>query len=70
LPNYVNSANFDFSNQSVSGNYPTSTASSYVVGAGDTLVSISKSAYGDSSLSYLIADANGLSGDSGLKVGG
>ncbi|MDD5336390.1 MAG: LysM domain-containing protein, partial [Rhodoferax sp.] len=69
LPNYINSADFNFSYQPISGNYPSASAGVYAVGAGDTLSSIAKGAYGDSSLWYLIADANGLNGDAGLKVG-
>jgi LysM domain len=41
----------------------------YTVGAGDTLQSIARSAYGDAGLWYRIADANGLSDNSGLRVG-
>lgn len=37
--------------------------------AGDTLQSIAQTAYGDSKLWYLIADANGLSGDRDMRVG-
>ena len=36
---------------------------------GDTLQTIAHSAYGDSSLWYRIADANGLSGNADLRVG-
>jgi hypothetical protein len=39
------------------------------VRSGDTLATIAKAAYGDSQLWYLIADANGLSGDRDLRVG-
>lgn len=48
LPNYVNSADFNFSYQPISGNYPSASAGVYAVGAGDTLSSIAKGAYGDS----------------------
>jgi hypothetical protein len=39
------------------------------VATGDTLATIAKNVYGDSALWYLIADANGLSGNSDLRVG-
>jgi len=39
------------------------------VGVSDTLQTIAKGAYGDSSLWYLIADANGLSGNADLRAG-
>jgi nucleoid-associated protein YgaU len=38
-------------------------SSNYVVRAGDTFAGIAKTVWGDSSLWFLIADANGLSGD-------
>ncbi|MDR3443766.1 putative Ig domain-containing protein [Dyella sp.] len=41
----------------------------YVVASGDTLESIAQSVYGNSSLAYIIAAANGLTGDNGLVVG-
>lgn len=41
----------------------------YVVQAGDTLESIAQAEYGDSSLWYVIASANALSGDSQLSLG-
>jgi YD repeat-containing protein len=42
---------------------------SYTVQAGDTLQSIAQNVYGSSDLWYVIADANGLQGDSGLSAG-
>ena len=47
----------------------TQSNSSYTVQSGDTLSSIAQSLWGDSSLWYLIADANGLSGGGSLTVG-
>ncbi|MFC4527581.1 putative Ig domain-containing protein [Dyella halodurans] len=41
----------------------------YVVQAGDSLESIAQSVYGNSGMAYIIAAANGLTGDSGLVVG-
>ena len=40
-----------------------------MVGAGDTLESIARSAYGDSALWYRLAEANGLGSNNDLKVG-
>ncbi|MGO4502617.1 putative Ig domain-containing protein [Dyella sp. 2YAF14] len=57
---------------SVSGNltgFSSGNPTQYVVAAGDTLESIAQSVYGNSSLAYIIAAANGLTGDSGLVVG-
>jgi YD repeat-containing protein len=44
-------------------------ASSLTVQAGQTLQGIAQQAYGDAGLWYLIAEANGLAGNSDLKVG-
>jgi LysM repeat protein len=41
----------------------------YVVQQGDTLASIAQAVYGNSSYSYIVAEANGLSGDGDLVVG-
>lgn len=68
-PNFVTTANFNFGYTKISGSYPAANPGTRTVGAGETLQSIAKSAYGDSSLWYLIADANGLSGDRDLRVG-
>lgn len=46
-----------------------SAVQSYEVRAGDTLQSIAASVYGDSSLWYVIADANGFAGDETLVAG-
>lgn len=44
-------------------------ASSYVVQSGDTLAGIAQSVYGNSSYGYIVAEANGLSGDGDLVMG-
>ena len=62
-------ANFNFGYQPINGNYPTASAGTYIVQAGDTLQSMAQGAYGDSQLWYSIAEANGLSGNSDLRVG-
>jgi nucleoid-associated protein YgaU len=68
-PFYSAQSDFSFGYQSINGNYPTGSPGSYAVGEHDTLQGIAKGAYGDSSLWYLIADANGLSGNADLRVG-
>ncbi len=65
----LNSTDFDFNYTPVSDQYPGMTPSSYTVGNGDTLQSIALAVYGDSKLWYLIADANGISSNSGLTPG-
>jgi len=44
-------------------------AGSYVVQGGDTLASIAQAVYGNSQYSYIVAEANGLSGDGDLVAG-
>lgn len=62
--------NFDQNYQPVSQAYPASDAGQYVVESStDTLQSIALSQYGDSSLWYVIADANGLSSSQSLSPG-
>src|SRR6266545_3181407 len=65
----ISSANFDFNYTPVGTNYPAQSPSSYVVNQGDTLRSISLAVFGDSTLCYIIADANGLRSDADLKAG-
>ncbi|WP_431688986.1 DUF6531 domain-containing protein [Hahella sp. NBU794] len=60
---------FDLNYTPVSEQYPSSTPSSYVVNPGDTLQTISAAVYGDASLWYVIADANGLRGVDDLQEG-
>jgi len=60
----------DFNYSPISDHYPGATAGSYTVSSSsDTLNSIALMVWGDSSLWYLIADANGLTSDSALSVG-
>jgi YD repeat-containing protein len=68
-PNFVDLTNFDPTYKPINSNYPAPTPGAYTVNAGDSLESIAQGAYGDSKLWYLIADANGLSGDKDLRVG-
>ncbi|MCJ0764510.1 LysM peptidoglycan-binding domain-containing protein [Variovorax terrae] len=58
----VASADFDQNYQPINATYPSSSASSYTVREGESLQSIARSVWGDASLWYLIADANGLQG--------
>ncbi|MDN6886171.1 LysM domain-containing protein, partial [Variovorax sp. CAN2819] len=68
-PFFTPQSDFSFGYQPINGNYPAGTPGSYSVGVSDTLQTIAKGAYGDSSLWYLIADANGLSGNADLRAG-
>ena len=68
-PNFVTKADFNFSFKPIDGTYPRATPSAVTVAEGDTLQNIAKNVYGDSALWYLIADANGLSGNADLTVG-
>ncbi len=60
---------YDLSYTPVTNSYPNATTGQYPVQSGDTLETIAQAAYGDSSLWYVIADANGLQDDSDLRVG-
>jgi len=65
----TNYADFDQSYSPVNGANYQSTGSTYVAQDGDTLQSVAQQVWGDSSMWYLIADANGLSSDSDLQAG-
>ncbi|QGW82230.1 Ig-like domain repeat protein [Variovorax paradoxus] len=60
---------FSFGYQPIDGNYPAASPGVYAVQVNDTLQSIAKGAYGDGSLWYLIADANGLMSNADLRAG-
>lgn len=66
---FRNLVDFNFGYARVSSNYPNASPGAYRVQASDTLQSIAHSAYGDSSLWYRIAEANGLSSSLDLRVG-
>ncbi|MGC4000000.1 MAG: LysM peptidoglycan-binding domain-containing protein [Anaeromyxobacter sp.] len=68
-PNYTVQGEFGLTYQAITNAYPSAAVGSYQVRAGDTIKSIAQAAYGDTSLWYVIADANGLRGDSDLRVG-
>ena len=65
----VTSADFDQNYEPINANYPAATASSYTVRAGDTLASIAQSLWGDSSMWYMLADANALKSTDTLAAG-
>lgn len=69
LINYTPTGNFNLDYQSVTNRYPNAAVGQYTVQSGDTLRAIALNAYGDSSLWYLIANANALEGDADLRVG-
>ncbi|WP_157215363.1 LysM peptidoglycan-binding domain-containing protein [Flavisphingomonas formosensis] len=62
-------ADFDQSYDPINGFSYDETASRYTVRTGDTLQSIAQTVWGDSSLWYKIADANGLDGTETLAAG-
>src|SRR4029077_2466225 len=63
-------ANFDVNYTPVSSNYPASTPSQVSAQQGDTLRSIAARVFGDASLWYVIAEANGLTDpDAALEAG-
>jgi len=55
--------------RAIDSNFPAASIGSYQVQAGDTLQGIARSAYGDSSLWWKVAQANGITGNSDLRVG-
>ena len=65
----VSSADFDQNYQPITASYPGTAPGSYTVQAGDSLYTIAASQWGDASLWYLIAEANGLSAASNLTPG-
>ncbi len=60
---------FDYNHTPISNKYPGSIPGQYVVNQGDTLQSIAQTVYGDGSLWYIIAEANGLGGNGDLVEG-
>jgi nucleoid-associated protein YgaU len=66
----VTSADFDQNFQPINANYPPHAPQSHVVQAGETLQSIARLLWGDGSLWYLLADANGLAGNEQYSVFG
>ncbi|MES2784875.1 MAG: LysM domain-containing protein [Pseudomonadota bacterium] len=64
-----NMADFQLGYRSITPAYPLAAPGAYVVRSGDTLRSIAQQAYGDSRRWFQVADANGIQGDSDLRVG-
>ena len=58
----TNSADFDENYQPINAGFPGAAPGSYTVRAGDTLEGIARSLWGDATLWYLLAEANGLDG--------
>jgi YD repeat-containing protein len=65
----VTSADFDQNYQPIGPDYPAHAPQSHVVSAGETLRSIAFVLWGDADMWYVLADANGLSGDDQLVAG-
>jgi YD repeat-containing protein len=65
----ITSADFDQSYEPISPTYPGPVAGNYTVRSGDTLQSIAQTLWGDSSLWYVLADANGLTAADPLVAG-
>jgi hypothetical protein len=69
-PSPVTSADFDQNYEPINDSYPGNAAGSYTVRQdGETLRAIAQALWGDSSLWYLIAEANGLLGDGAQQAG-
>jgi hypothetical protein len=62
-------ADFDQSYDAINSSLDPGTGSTYLASAGDTLQSIAAMVWGDASLWYLLADANGMSGAEQLQAG-
>ncbi|MGF6696601.1 YD repeat-containing protein [Paraburkholderia sp. MM5496-R1] len=65
----VGSADFDENFMAINGVYPGVSPGTWTVRDGDTLQSVASSLWGDATLWYILADANGLKGDDVLKAG-
>lgn len=62
-------ADFDENYMPINSGYPGSAPGAYTVRTGETLRSIATSLWGDAALWWVLADANGLSGDDALIAG-
>ena len=69
LAHYDNAGTLDVLDEVTAFSSNNDSPDSYVVQAGDTLESIAQAEYGDSSLWYVLAQANGLSSDTDLSLG-
>ena len=64
----ISSADFDENFQPINASYPGTAPGSYTVRTGDTLESIARTVWGDATLWYLLAEANGLSGQPAVPL--
>lgn len=67
--NFANLNDFNFSYSRISASYPNASPGGYIVRSGESLQDIARAAYGDSSMWYRIAEANGLESSSDMRVG-
>ena len=65
----LSAADFDYNQQGFEKQVKQASPSQYVVRSGDSLKSIASLVYGDSSLWYILADANGVASDDELIAG-
>ncbi|SAL10824.1 LysM peptidoglycan-binding domain-containing protein [Caballeronia telluris] len=65
----IGTADFDENFMAIDGTYPGVSPGTWTVRDGDTLQSIASALWGDATLWYLLADANGLQGTDVLKAG-
>ncbi len=65
----ISTADFDENYMAINGAYPSITPGGWTVRSGDTLQSIAQAVWGDSTLWYILAEANGLTSQSELKAG-
>ncbi|RQP26682.1 putative Ig domain-containing protein [Piscinibacter terrae] len=68
-PRFAQIGSLDQNFRKIDGNFPVASVGSYQVQAGDTLQSIASNSYGDSSLWWKIAQANGIAGNADLRIG-
>jgi YD repeat-containing protein len=65
----VSTADFDENYMAINAQYPASAPGAWTVRTGDTLQSIASALWGDATLWYILADANGLQGADTLRSG-
>jgi len=65
----MSTADFDENFMRIDNAYPGPSAGSWTVRTGDTLQSIASAVWGDATLWYILAEANGLKGGETLKAG-
>lgn len=65
----ISAADFDENYMAITGTYPGVSPGTWTVRSGDTLQSIASALWGDATLWYILADANGLQGTDELKAG-